>query len=505
MAINVVETSADILYFSDGEGRKIGRAPDGTLWCCYLDSVGGLQSIHVMKSTNDGGTWTSDTTITDTIGADDYDTPSLCIDSSGNVHIAAVFGNALVYNERLAGVWQAEVVIDATIQGGSTPIAVNSANDVVILCVKMPVATNQIACYRTVAGAWQAVEYVSTAAAGKHQYHPAVVIDASNTIHALWYGTGYGVNSTKYQIIYNSYSGGAWGTNTNISDYATHQTMGQIALDSSGNVWAVWTQVNATPTAHILRYREKTTSWQTEGNLAINWVNASKTYCSISVDQSDVVYLVYRALDVSSIQQGYYRTLISGSLGSETLFTNNSIAGNSMGELITVFAKHPSSNIPLSGFGCLFYVGVGVADYEVRYYVARWAPYTSTDCWSEPCYDIMPTGWKKIDFRISNDGTYRYLWLNEMESELYRIRMIGETPFSSLSAITDTIPISASGATDVLVSYAAYLLYEMTANPQSSEELSRYESKKAEFYGRYNRLLRKFRMPTPAGTLHIRT
>lgn len=121
----------------------------------------------------------------------------------------------------------------------------------------------------------------------------------------------------------------------------------------------------------------------------------------------------------------------------------------------------------------------------------------------EPAYDLQPRKWGAEEFHIIDDGTYKYLGLDELPVSYRRLRLIGISPLEALSAATDTITLDASGRINLLVAYASYLLYEMTENPVSSEDVKRYGRESAKRYGKYMRLLRKFRMISPSGRLKL--
>lgn len=118
-------------------------------------------------------------------------------------------------------------------------------------------------------------------------------------------------------------------------------------------------------------------------------------------------------------------------------------------------------------------------------------------------YDLHPRDWSQETFDIIDNGTYKYLRLHDLPSNYHRLRLIGNAPFTAMTAATDTIPIDESGQTNLLVAYASYLMYEMEESPVSSEDIARYERESAKRYNKYLRLLRRHRMITPAATLRV--
>ena len=125
-----------------------------------------------------------------------------------------------------------------------------------------------------------------------------------------------------------------------------------------------------------------------------------------------------------------------------------------------------------------------------------------------PAYDIHPRTWSREDFTVIDNGTYKYLRMNDIPTNGRRLRLLGTAPLDDLSqtaagAATDTINIDAGGRTDMLVAYACYLLWEMEESPVSSEDIARYERESAKRYAKYSRLLRMHKMIAPAGTLRV--
>lgn len=122
---------------------------------------------------------------------------------------------------------------------------------------------------------------------------------------------------------------------------------------------------------------------------------------------------------------------------------------------------------------------------------------------SDDTYDIHNRFWEREWFETIDDGTYKYLRMSVYPTNYRRLRLIGIAPLDALSSATDTINLDAGGRTETLVAYASYLLYEMTESPVSSEDTKRYERESAKRYAKYIRLLRRFRMISPSGTLKV--
>jgi hypothetical protein len=121
------------------------------------------------------------------------------------------------------------------------------------------------------------------------------------------------------------------------------------------------------------------------------------------------------------------------------------------------------------------------------------------------CDDINPrqSSFSQVrDWDIVNDGTYDYLHFDSSYSTSRQIKLIGTTPLETLSADADTISLSGN-KTDLLIFYAAYLLYEMQAHVVASKDISRYERAAMYWLAKYKAAEGRLGMTQPTKSLHI--
>jgi hypothetical protein len=105
-------------------------------------------------------------------------------------------------------------------------------------------------------------------------------------------------------------------------------------------------------------------------------------------------------------------------------------------------------------------------------------------------------GWK-----IRDDGAYRYLRFPYTPTSKRKIKLIGYCPLENdLSSSTDPMSIN-DKYTQRLLTYAAYLLYQMQEGEPSSDDISRYERASLKWLARSEALKNK-RMPKPTGVIH---
>lgn len=99
-------------------------------------------------------------------------------------------------------------------------------------------------------------------------------------------------------------------------------------------------------------------------------------------------------------------------------------------------------------------------------------------------------GWEIVD-----DGI-KYLRLNGYEPYERRIRIVGYTPFTVTSSGTSTVAISDQQA-NLLVEYAAYLLYSRMAGIMSADDSTKFYQKAQEHLMKWNSLVPRLRMALP--------
>lgn len=125
-----------------------------------------------------------------------------------------------------------------------------------------------------------------------HSDGPQLAIDASGNVIVVW--NEYSVGTVDSKIWANRYTAGSgWGTATLIQTESASDARDQrIAVDSSGNAFAVWTQTNNTGIYHIVANRYSVASgWGTATHLetAVDGVS----YPEVAFDNSGNAFAVW--------------------------------------------------------------------------------------------------------------------------------------------------------------------------------------------------------------------
>ncbi len=113
-------------------------------------------------------------------------------------------------------------------------------------------------------------------------------------------------------------------------------------------------------------------------------------------------------------------------------------------------------------------------------------------------YDLAPNNWSEpLDFRVIDDGMYKWLDLHYDYSYPSQLKLKGYQPLESLSADTDTTYIEGERL-NLIVAKAASILYRMEQGPVSSQDKGRYFNEIGLCENDYRRLSETYGMGRPA-------
>ena len=147
--------------------------------------------------------------------------------------------------------------------------------------------------YRPAGGGWGANVRVNDDAGTAWQAYPSIAVDPSGNAYAVWAD-----QRNSNDDIYFSYrpAGGSWGSNIKVSDDpgAGLQWDASIAVDSSGNAYAVWADKRSGVCEIYFSYRTAGGSWGENLRVSDDLGGSSdRYYPSIAVDSSGNAYSVW--------------------------------------------------------------------------------------------------------------------------------------------------------------------------------------------------------------------
>lgn len=291
--------------------RKLMSMNDGTLYIVYTQSLNDKLQIFVMKSVDDGATWTDETRISTyaTMDVNDQNTPCIAVDSDDHLHVlwsgtttdSGVYPQ-LWYSEYNIS-WSAPIYLtpDAGNLGKYHPSLAIDSNDVLQIVTWGPPGAGQPSqiYYVNYTSSWGSLLIISTYAGmvDNDQAYPTIEIDGNNYLHVAWRGeaTGY----TENQVWYRRYTT-EWGTVFRISSHTAMSSYWQdgstIAIDSDNYVHVSWTGKAVDFTGfNQVWYRRYTTEWEaiTRISTYTNMDDYHQYVPSIGVNTNDSIHVLW--------------------------------------------------------------------------------------------------------------------------------------------------------------------------------------------------------------------
>ncbi|MCX6028313.1 MAG: hypothetical protein NT169_03295 [Chloroflexi bacterium] len=249
-----------------------------------------------------GGAWGTNVKVNDNAGGVNQGSPSLAVDASGNAYAVwwadgGISGDIYFSYRPAGGSWGANVRVNDEAKGTSAPsIAVDAGGNAYAVWTDRRNSRGDIYfSYRPAGGSWGANVRVNDEASPTSCLLPSVAVNASGNAYAVWtYMRDY--NSLASDI-YSSYrpTGGAWGRNIRVSDDdgGTYKKAPSIALDAGGNAYAVWADMRNSNQDIYSSYRPAGAPWW-GANFRVNDDDgATQDSPSIAVDASGNAYAVW--------------------------------------------------------------------------------------------------------------------------------------------------------------------------------------------------------------------
>ena len=317
--------------------KKLVRTSNGDYHTVYTYSDGSFVQVFYAKSTDGGQTWT-ETQLTNAAYAQNR--PSIAVDSSDNLHVvwwgkdAASTGfNQIRYMKYSNGAWSS--ITDLTsgnYEQNQSSFAIDGNDNIHVVWQGVDAAspsTNQIRYIKYSGGGWGSITDLTTNTLYAQQ-RPYLGIDYNNDIHVTWFGYN-AVHTTKNQIRYIKYSGGSWGSIVELTDEADDQNYPSLAFDLANNVHLVWQHVvlpSASSDKHIyyLKYTVGTNSWSTALDISGSGYTLGQWNPKIAVDSHDYLHVTWNGSDATSTNWNIFHILYNGSWGSITNLTPDNIA-----------------------------------------------------------------------------------------------------------------------------------------------------------------------------------
>lgn len=196
-----------------------------------------------------GGSWGADVLPLDDPTASDQFSPDIAVDGAGNAY--AVWGDTRNGSQDIyfayrpwGGSWGSNLRVDDDANNmpqSSAAIAVHESGDAYAAWTDHREGNHDIYfSFRPAGGAWGTNVKVSDDTSGARQSFPDIAVDGSGNAYAVWVDT----RLESWGDIYASYrpAGGVWAPNSQVDDGGAgiRQSNPAVAADANGNSYAVW-------------------------------------------------------------------------------------------------------------------------------------------------------------------------------------------------------------------------------------------------------------------------
>lgn len=306
----------------------VAATPSGevvAVWDDGRNSYSTPAKYDIYSSTRAAGgtTWSANTIVNQGGGAAKAN-PSLAVDSAGNIYASFTdyrYNDQNIYfnTHPVTDTWGLNTRADdgtGTTQQSSSSLGVAPNGDSYLVWEDYRSgATNSDIrfSYRPAGGAWTASARVNDDATTRLQTSPVIAVDGSGNAYALWKDYR---NSTTAPDLYFSYrpAGGSWSANARVNDFATSNVSNpDLAIDASGNAYAIWNDRRDGVDRIYFSYRPAGGAWG--ANQRVDDSSSAATEPAIAVDADGVAYALW--VDArSGVSQVYFASRPVGGLWS---------------------------------------------------------------------------------------------------------------------------------------------------------------------------------------------
>jgi ribosomal protein L31 len=216
----------------------------GQIHVVWYDSTPGNYEIFYKRSTNGGETWGSVKRLTWNKDASSY--PAIAVDSSNTIHT--------IWHDYTPGNW--EIYYKRSTDGGVS---------------------------------WGKIRRLTWSS--NESCRPAIAIDSSDNIHAVWYDASVGDDKIYYKRSTNG--GVTWDSTKRLTWNAANSNTPAIAVDSSNGIHLSW--IDYTPGNAEIFYKRSTNNGVTwESTKRLTWNTGNSVSPAIAVDLSDTIHIFWQ-------------------------------------------------------------------------------------------------------------------------------------------------------------------------------------------------------------------
>ncbi len=326
-----------VLIETDNVGNanypQIAVDPGGNAVAVWKQNDGTRDNIWSNRYVAGTGLWGTAELIEADAGS--ASSPQVAVDSSGNAVAVWAQSDGIrddIWSNRYVeatGLWGTAELIetDDTGHANGSQVAVDSSGNAVAVWSQSDGIRYNIWSNRYVSGTglWGTAELIETDNVGGVLY-PQVAVDGSGNAVAVWPQS----DGIRYNILSNRYvaSTGLWGTaELIVTDNVGGAAYSQVAVDSSGNAVAVWVQSDGVRSnIWSNRYVASTDSWGTAELIEIDNVGNADSP-QVAMDGSGNAFAVWRQYDGTRDNIRSNRYVSGTGWGAAVLIETDNVGG----------------------------------------------------------------------------------------------------------------------------------------------------------------------------------
>ncbi len=388
--------------------------PDGNAYAVWSDVRSGAYEYDIYFSYRPvGGSWGPNVKVNDDPGTRDQWNPSIAVDSSGNAYAVwederytGFAATSIYFSYRPAGgSWGPNSKVDDAQRSSEVDpsIAVDShGNGYAVWTDYRHGDANIYFSYRPAGGDWGANVMINDDPPGLLEREPSIAVDPAGNASAVWQDRR---NGWLDPDIYSSYrpAGGSWTANVRVNDDSGMftQRCPSVAVDPSGNVYAVWRDYRPGSTVALyFSHRLAAASW--DPNIRVDDApGGAFVRCpSIAVDLDGDAYALWPEFRSTPWDIYFSHRPAAGAWGQNLRVNDQSGTGQS-NEPLSIAADS-------SGKGYAVWSDLRNGDSDI--YFSYWPSYLLGgivwyDADEDGIHDSEEPGVENIDVTLYNNGT----------------------------------------------------------------------------------------------------
>jgi uncharacterized membrane-anchored protein len=287
-------------------GLQVAVDAMGNAFAVWNEWDGIRDNINANRYSVQSETWGTAQLI-ESDNAGDARVPQIAVDASGNAFAVWHQWDGTRYNinanrySMQSGTWGTAQLIESDNTGNASnpQVAVDAMGNAFAVWyqwdgIRYNINANR---YSAQSGTWGTAQLIESDNTG-NAYVPQVAVDASGNAFAVWNqndGTRFNINANRYSV-----QSGTWGTAQLIeSDNTGGTKWPQVAVDAMGNTLAVWTQWDGISyNINANRYSAQSGTWGMAQLIEIESDNTGTAYSpQIAVDASGNAFVVWPQVD----------------------------------------------------------------------------------------------------------------------------------------------------------------------------------------------------------------